>query len=204
MVNSGPDSDVQMAEEDLGEQEAFWRDRDDEKKVLEFLGGRRDALADLFRRYRKDVYQIAFRYTNNADDALEITQEVFGKLLESLETFRRGSRFFTWLYRVAVNQSIDFLRRRRRRAAAPLEGDEYRSRDVGADPVKRAERAELAERLHAALGKLSDKHRMVLVLHSLENLSYREIAQVVGCSMGTVMSRLFYARRRLAEILREP
>jgi RNA polymerase sigma-70 factor (ECF subfamily) len=204
MVNTGERYGVKMEEEDASEQEAFWRDRDDEKKVLEFLAGRREALADLFRRYRKDVYQIAFRYSNNADDALEITQEVFAKLLESLETFRRGSRFYTWLYRVAVNQSIDFLRRRKRRAAAPLQGEEYRTRDAGADPVKRAERSELAERLHEALGRLSDKHRAVLVLHSLENLSYREIAQVVGCSIGTVMSRLFYARRRLAEILGEP
>jgi RNA polymerase sigma-70 factor (ECF subfamily) len=177
-------------------------DRDDERRVLEFLAGRRDALAVLFRRYRNDVYEIAYRFTSNRDDALEVTQEVFMKLMESLETFRRGSRFFTWLYRIAVNQSIDYLRRRRRRATVPLEDVALvRASGSGVDPVKRAESTELAERVQSALAKLSEKHRAVLVLHSLENLSYREIAQIVGCSMGTVMSRLFYARKRLADML---
>lgn len=179
------------------------QDRDDETRVREFLAGKKEALGVLFRRYRRDVYEIAYRFTNNGEDALEITQEVFMKLMESLDTFRWGSRFFTWLYRIVVNQSIDFLRRRKRRAALPLEDREYAGSQRGTDPVRRAEHAELAERLHAALSRLSPKHRTVLVLHSLEDLSYREIAQIAGCSIGTVMSRLFYARKRLAEILGE-
>jgi len=200
-LNNSDDCDVQEEETVPSSEERFWLDRDDERKVLEFLSGRKEALAELFRRYRQDVYEIAYRFTSNRDDALEITQEVFMKLIEGLESFRRGSRFFTWLYRIAVNQSIDFLRRRKRRAAVPLEEGEHRNRRRGTDPVERAQTAELSERLRSALGKLSEKHRTVLILHSMENLSYREIAQVVGCSIGTVMSRLFYARKRLAELL---
>ena len=200
-MNNFEDPDVEQKETVPSSEERFWRDRDDEKKVLEFLSGRKEALAELFRRYRQDVYEIAYRFTSNRDDALEITQEVFMKLIEGLESFRRGSRFFTWLYRIAVNQSIDFLRRRKRRAAVPLEEGELRNLRRGTDPVQRAQSAELSERLREALGKLSEKHRTVLILHGMENLSYREIAQVVGCSIGTVMSRLFYARKRLAELL---
>ena len=201
-VNNADDLDVQNTEARVAD--SFWRDRDDEKKVLEFRAGSKEALAELFRRYRRDVYEIAYRFTSNVDDALEITQEVFMKLIESLETFRRGSRFFTWLYRIAVNQAIDYLRRRKRRTMVPLNEEAYESAGRGNDPVERAEKSEFTERLTWALAQLSQKHRTVIVLHSLENLSYREIAQIVGCSTGTVMSRLFYARKRLAEVLREP
>jgi RNA polymerase sigma-70 factor, ECF subfamily len=201
-VNNADDLDVQNTEARVAD--SFWRDRDDEKKVLEFRAGSREALAELFRRYRRDVYEIAYRFTSNVDDALEVTQEVFMKLIESLETFRRGSRFFTWLYRIAVNQAIDHLRRRKRRAMVPLDEDAHESAGRGNDPVERAEQTEFTERLTRALEQLSQKHRTVIVLHSLENLSYREIAQIVGCSTGTVMSRLFYARKRLAEVLGEP
>jgi RNA polymerase sigma-70 factor, ECF subfamily len=201
-VNSFDELDVQNTEPGISD--GFWRDREDEKKVLEFRAGSREALADLFRRYRKDVYEIAYRFTNNVDDALEITQEVFMKLIESLETFRRGSRFFTWLYRIAVNHAIDYLRRRKRRGMAPLDEDAHEALNKAGDPVERAEGAEFTERLRRALDQLSQKHRTVIVLHGLENLSYREIAQIVGCSTGTVMSRLFYARKRLAELLGEP
>ncbi len=176
---------------------------DDQALVAAFVAGDRQALAELFRRYRRSVYEIAYRYTSNREDALEVTQEVFLKVIENASEFRRGARFSTWLYRIAVNQSIDYLRRRKRRSFAPLEGEGFQARGTRADPVLEAEKTELQERVNEALWKLSEKHRDVLVLHTLEHLSYAEIAKIVGCSVGTVMSRLFYARKRLAELLGE-
>ncbi len=182
-------------------EDAFLRDREDERLVLQFLAGRKEALGDLFRRHREGVFRIAYRLTSNRDDALEITQEVFMKLIEHLGGFRQGSRFFTWLYRVTVNHALDFMRRRTRLAAAPLDDAAVQMPAGAPDPARGAERAELRERLAAALGRLSEKHRTAVVLHGVEQLSYKEIAEITGVSTGTVMSRLFYARKRLAELL---
>ena len=200
-MNTFEESYVQDSETGFSPDDPLQRDREDRRAVREFLAGRRDALGDLFRRYRKDVYAIAHRFTGNKDDALDVTQEVFLKLIERMDEFERSARFSTWLYRVAVNQSIDCMRRRRRRAAAPLGDAVVEVTGGGTDPVERAERREVSASLMHALDQLSDKHRSVIVLHGLENLSYKEIARVMGCSEGTVMSRLYYARKYLAEIL---
>ncbi len=199
-MNSELDRNVQTDGAATGA-DAFLRDREDERLVLQFLAGRREAVGDLFRRHRDGVFRIAYRFTGNRDDALEITQDVFMKLIEHLGGFRQGSRFSTWLYRVSVNQTLDFLRRRARLAAAPLSAPPGGGAAGAADPARSAERAELRERLKAALGKLSEKHRTAVVLHGVEQLSYKEIAEITGVSTGTVMSRLFYARKRLAELL---
>ncbi len=202
-MNRGRDPDVQIDGVGTTPGDTFVSDREDERMVLEFLGGRKEALGDLFRKHRDGVFKIAYRLTNNREDALEVTQDVFMKLIGHLGGFRRGARFFTWLYRVAVNQSLDYLRRRQRATAAPLDDQGVQVPAETPDPVRGAERAELSERLNAALGRLSEKHREVVVLHGIEQLSYKEIAEITGASLGTVMSRLFYARKRLTELLEE-
>jgi len=186
-------------------------DSEDRKKAEEFLAGDRRAFEFLFDKYRERVYGIAYRFVHDKEDALEITQEVFLRVHQGLAGFKTDAKFFTWLYRIAVNRSIDFARARRTRRMVELDaGDgeggslvETLAHPASQDPADVAVQRELAAKLSAAVEALSPKHRAVFVLHSMENLSYKEIAEVVGCSIGTVMSRLFYARKKLQRHLAE-
>ena len=183
-------------------------DTEDILKVEDFLGGDTRAFEFLFDKYREKVYGIAFRYARNREDALEVTQDVFLRAYLGLAKFKTDSKFFTWLYRITVNRAIDFTRSRR---VQPLVGVEASAMDAlgevpgrrspPPDPVVQAQDKELEERVLESVEQLSEKHRTVFLLHACEDLSYKEIADVVGCSLGTVMSRLFYARKKLQEIL---
>src|SRR5262245_9413973 len=186
-------------------------DAEDLRKVEEFLAGEERAFEFLFDKYREKVFGIAYRFLNDKEDALEVTQEVFIRAHQSLSGFKTEAKFFTWLYRIAVNRAIDFGRARRSRQAVELDAPEGGEESLGSqlpnpaspDPGALLERKELAEKIIDAVGALSPKHRAVFVLHAMADLSYKEIAEVVGCTVGTVMSRLFYARRKLQELLRE-
>lgn len=183
-------------------------DAEDTQKVQEFLAGDARAFDFLYEKYRERVYRLAYRFLRNREDALEVAQDVFLRVYLGLSKFKTQSKFFTWLYRVAVNRAIDFARAKRgarpkgvdaevlELAARPLPG-----RRPAPDPVEVAAERELAEAVREAVAGLSEKHRAVFLLHATENLSYREIAEVVGCSLGTVMSRLFYARKKLQRAL---
>ena len=183
-------------------------DEEDLARVREFLGGNGRAFEFLFEKYREKVYRIAYRYVRNKDDALEVAQDVFLRVFTGIKGFKTSSKFFTWLYRITVNRAIDFTRQRKSRATQEMEtaileaeGSPLPGRSGSRDPSDLAEERELDEKLTRAVEGLSPKHRAVFVLHTTEELSYKEIAQVLGCSIGTVMSRLFYARRKLQEAL---
>jgi len=184
-------------------------DEEDLRKVEEYLAGESRAFEYLFGKYREKVYTVAFRFVHNKEDALEITQEVFLRVHQGLGSFKTDSKFFTWIYRITVNRAIDLVRSRKSRRTVPLEGAVEGGRPLGevlpdpqsSNPSDLLVRKELSESLFNAVESLSAKHRMVFVLHAIENLSYKEIAEVVGCTLGTVMSRLFYARRKLQQIL---
>ena len=183
-------------------------DREDIVKVEEFLSGELPAFEFLFDKYREKVYRIAYRFTRNKDDALEIAQDVFLRVYTNLGKFKTDSKFFTWLYRITVNRSIDFTRSKKTKVlqqVCPSLLDAQHSTVSGRrgskDPSEKAEAKELGEKLTDAVSTLSDKHRTVFLLHAVENLSYREIAGVMDSSIGTVMSRLFYARQKLQETL---
>ena len=183
-------------------------DNEDILRVKAFLSGDEAAFEFLFEKYRQRVYGIAFRFVRNREDALEVAQEVFLRVYQALEKFKTDSKFFTWLYRITVNRSIDFTRSRKSR---PLHGmDESAMEALGKPtarrapdqaPIEYAQEQELHEKLRQAVAELSDKHQIVFILHTSEDLSYKEIAEVVGCNVGTVMSRLFYARKKLQESL---
>ncbi|MBN1444002.1 MAG: sigma-70 family RNA polymerase sigma factor [Planctomycetes bacterium] len=181
-------------------------DDEDIRKVEEFLRGDSKAFEFLFDKYHDKVYSIAYRFVRNREDALDVAQEVFLRVHLGLGSFKSGSRFFTWLYRIAVNRAIDFTRRRK---VLPISGSEsFDLENWAEDPGRRtpsplevAQEREIEERLAEAVSRLSPKHRAVFVLHASENLSYKEIAEVLDCNIGTVMSRLFYARKKLQEIL---
>jgi RNA polymerase sigma-70 factor (ECF subfamily) len=168
----------------------------------------RRAFEELVGRHREKVFSRAFSMVRNADDALDLSQEAWIKAWQRLEQFHGDSSFTTWLTRITINICLDFLRRQKR---AHFESTETLKETIGGverllppvevDPLAGLERQELRKHIDAALAKLSDAHRVVVVLFEFEGLEYKEIAKQMGCSLGTVMSRLFYARRRLAELL---
>lgn len=190
-------------------------DAEDIEKVREFLAGDPRAFEFLFDKYREKVFGVAYRFVNNKEDALEITQEVFLRVHQGVSKFKTDSKFFTWLYRITANRAIDFLRGRKARPTAELsletsgsggDAEGHGLADALAhprsdDPADVYERKEMAGQLMNAVSQLSSKHQTVFLLHAVEQLSYKEIAEVVGCSIGTVMSRLFYARKKLQQYM---
>jgi RNA polymerase sigma-70 factor (ECF subfamily) len=180
----------------------------DEQLLERFRGGQRAALEDLFRRYRQPAYRVAFRLLGNEADALDAVQEGFVKALTHLQGFQGRSSFKTWLLRVVSNASLDLGRQRGRREAVPLDaaqnGEVLPTQLQAADEsAQRLEQADLRHVLDDALATLSDVQRQTFVLHADAGLSYREIAEVMDTSIGTVMSRLYYARQKLRAFLTE-
>ena len=166
------------------------------------------AFSEVVARYKAKIYNYLYRMTGSADDAEDLTQEVFIRMYTSIDSFRGQSSLNTWLFRIAGNLCIDRFRRARNRAAAysldaPAGDDDLASEvpDTTYEPHRMLENAEMAEQIQMALSKLPDKLRSTLLLHDIEGLPYEEIAQVVGCPLGTVKSRLFNARIQLRQHL---
>jgi RNA polymerase sigma-70 factor (ECF subfamily) len=168
--------------------------------------GDRQARAELFSRHRSLAYRVAYRLLGNEADALDAVQDGFVKALVNLESFRGKSTFKTWLLRVVTNAALDLGRQRGRREALPVEHAVGDDMDAGApsswhNPAERLERADLRRLLDKALAALPEAQRQTFVLHAEAELSYRETADVLGISIGTVMSRLYYARQKLRGFL---
>lgn len=189
---------------------------DDHELVLAARKGDRDAFRTLFERYHRRAYALAFGVLRHQDDALDVVQDAFIKAHKYLDKFEGNSSFYTWLYRIVMNLAIDHLRKHRR--VKPVELDESRmedgadeglaSRILGGNPGRALQDKEIRTRIDRALDELSDNHRAVLVMRELEGLSYEEMAQAMECSKGTIMSRLFHARRnmqkRLLDLIENP
>ncbi len=160
--------------------------------------------------HRDRIYMIANHILRNNDDALDVTQDTFLRAWKGLVRFDGSASLGSWLSRIASNASIDLIRRRQSHPqtefeAVPMAIDTA-SRTTPSQPKKPGDsldQADMRERFEAALGTLSPEHRAVIVLKEIEDLSYQEIADSVGCSIGTVMSRLFYARKKLQNELRD-
>jgi RNA polymerase sigma-70 factor (ECF subfamily) len=180
----------------------------DAQLLQRFGEGQRAPLEELFRRYRQPAFRVAYRLLGNEADALDAVQEGFVKALTHLQGFQGRSSFKTWLLRVVSNASLDLGRQRGRREAVPLDaahnGDALPTQLQAADESgQRLEQADLRRLLDEALATLSDVQRQTFVLHADAGLSYREIAEVMDTSIGTVMSRLYYARQKLRAYLNE-
>lgn len=170
-----------------------------------------DAYEPLVNRYRDKVYALAYSMLRNEDDAADIAQEAFVRAWQAIGRFKKNASFYTWLYRITANLCIDFVRKRDRRPTVLFE--EAVDPDADADlhvppsnkqmPTDEAQRKELREQIDVALLELSPEHRTVILLREYEGLEYAEIAKVVGCSIGTVMSRLHYARKNLYKLLKD-
>jgi RNA polymerase sigma-70 factor (ECF subfamily) len=175
----------------------------DEQLIARFLRGERNALEELFQRYRDSAYRVAYRLLGNEADALDALQEGFIKALTHLHGFERRSSFKTWLLRIVSNASLDLGRQRSRRETMSLEAAQWQDQEPGAasDPIQEVEQADLRQALDAALAELPEVQRRTFVLHVDGGLSYREVAAIMKISIGTVMSRLFYARQKLKGML---
>jgi RNA polymerase sigma-70 factor (ECF subfamily) len=170
--------------------------------------GELGAFEELVFRHRDPIYARAFSMTRNEQDAVDLSQEAWIKGWQRLEQFQSESSFTTWMTRIVINLCLDHLRRQKRHRTDSIEemdeasgGVERQMPVVTANPTAGLERAEQRVKIDEALGQLSAEHRTVLVLHEFEDMEYKEIAKSIGCSIGTVMSRLFYARRKMAALL---
>ena len=160
---------------------------------------------ELVKRYQERIYATIYHMTSNHEDANDLAQDSFIKAYQALGSFKGGSSFYTWLYRIAVNKTINFLKQRKNRMHISLNDLDFNAEhdpDLMAlishkTPRRDAGLSELQEKLNAALLKLSEPHRLVVVLHDVQGQSHEEIAKVMDCNIGTVRSRLFYARQQL-------
>ncbi|HEX9788245.1 MAG TPA: sigma-70 family RNA polymerase sigma factor [Candidatus Binatia bacterium] len=172
--------------------------------VQKCQAGEMSAFQGLVSRYHQKVYMVILGMLRNREDALEVSQETFFRAFRKIGGFQGGSSFYTWIYRIAVNLSIDTQRRQKRN---PLEFREsmdglLESQDeVARDPFADVHDRELRENLIKAIDDLTPEHKAVIVLRTIEGLSYKDIGEILGCSEGTVMSRLHYARKKLQDKL---
>lgn len=192
-------------------------DAEDALLVDRSLNGDAQAFEQLFVKYRQRVFAVAWRLVGDEDAALDVVQDAFVRAYQELERLRGETRFFPWVRRIAVNLAIDKLRAVKRSKEVSLfarqaDGEEDGREELTAvgqamperdadNPGRQAELSEFSSDLSTALQQLSDTHRAVFMLHAAEGMSYKEIAETLGCNIGTVMSRLFYARKRLQELL---
>jgi RNA polymerase sigma-70 factor (ECF subfamily) len=182
------------------------------KLVDDARRGDAEAFRELVLRHQRKAYAVALGIIHDPDEARDVTQEAFLKAHRNLATFEGDAQFFTWLYRIVTNLCIDHLRKRR---GERVEFDEavatndaaddtgIAPRRLGFDPGRALDDKELRARLQAALQRLSATHRTVLVLREVEGLSYKEMADMMNCSIGTIMSRLFHARKKMQAMLLE-
>lgn len=189
-------------------------DADDQPLVEACRKGDRQAFHDLYERYERKVYAVAYGFLRNPEDALDVVQEAFIKVYRYLPNFEGQSSFYTWLYRIVANLCIDHMRRNTRKRDVEFD-DKLRhdgEQDLPAEfmpisalgnPGEAVENKEILAAVEASLEHLSDKHRAVIVMRELQGFSYADMAKAMNCSKGTIMSRLFHARRNMQKLLRE-
>lgn len=185
------------------------RQHDDVELVKRLQAGDQSAFRALFERYHRRVFAVAFGVVKNQQDALDVVQEAFIKVHKHIGGFQGSSSFYTWLYRITMNLAIDQVRRARK--VVEFDDNVKRSDAAGdgsllprlqnENPGKTVARDELKKQIEAALAELPEYHRAVIVLREVEGLSYEEMAQVLRVPKGTIMSRLFHARRKMQERL---
>jgi len=182
---------------------------DDAALVRRVKRGDLEAYDDLVRRYQERIYATIYHMTAHHEDANDLAQETFIKAFNALGSFKGDSGFFTWLYRIAVNRTLNYLKQRKTRNHLSLNDVDFQAEHDPAwvalvsekTPRREASLHELQENLNIALQKLSEDHRMVVTLHDIQGMPHEEIARIMDCNAGTVRSRLFYARQQLQAYL---
>jgi RNA polymerase sigma-70 factor, ECF subfamily len=183
---------------------------DDVTLVRAAQKGDMGAFEELVARHRDKIYARAYSMMRNEEEAIDLSQEAWVKGWQRLVQFQGDASFTTWMTRITINLCLDQLRRKKRQRTESIEemeeesgGVERQMPVVTVNPAERLERAELRVRIDHALSQLSEAHRTVMVLHEFEQMEYKTIAKTMNCSIGTVMSRLFYARRKMAALLQD-
>jgi RNA polymerase sigma-70 factor (ECF subfamily) len=185
--------------------------REIDAKIVEAIrGGDTGAYRELVEKYQSRIYAMICGMVRDREEAHDLTQDAFVKAFKNLDRFRLEASFYTWLYRIASNVSIDWLRKQKRRKHDEFDESKAARDSTGMiDPIyqkqspgKELERSQLKDRIFDAMETLSPEHRQIVLLREVEGYSYSEIAEVMGIPEGTVMSRLFYARRKLQGLLR--
>ncbi|MBM4296829.1 MAG: sigma-70 family RNA polymerase sigma factor [Deltaproteobacteria bacterium] len=172
--------------------------------VKQCQAGETSAFQELVSRYHQKVFMVSLGLLRNREDALDVAQETFFRAYRKINSFQGDSSFYTWIYRIAVNISIDAQRRQKRNPLEfreSMDGVLESQNEVAKDPFTDAHDRELREHLTQAINELTPEHKAVIVLRTLEGMSYKDIGQILGCSEGTVMSRLHYARKKLQDKL---
>ena len=171
-----------------------------------------DAYDELVRRYHSRLFGMVFNMTGNRQDAEDLLQDVFVKAFDALKGFKGDASFYTWVYRIAINRTINFVKGRRRRMTVSIndpglnrDNPEERRPELATNetPARDARLKEIQEKLNKALGTLSENHRTVVIMHDMQGVPHEQIAEILGISCGTVRSRLFYARQALQVQLSE-
>ncbi|MBO6010947.1 MAG: sigma-70 family RNA polymerase sigma factor [Oscillospiraceae bacterium] len=173
--------------------------------IASVLAGDADAFEPLVKEHEKKIYNLALRMTGDPDDACDVAQDAFVKAYTSLKDFRGESAFGSWLYRLASNVCLDFLRREKRRGTVSLtvEDEELDVADLRFSPEDELERLELRDEINSALMRLPATARQIIVMRDVSGLSYAEITEALGLELGTVKSRIARAREKLIAILSE-
>jgi len=181
---------------------------EDPKLVRAAQQGDMPAFEELVARHRDKIYARALSMMRNEEEAIDLSQEAWVKGWQRLRQFQGEASFGTWMTRIVINLCLDQLRKQKRQRTESIEamdeesgGVERHMPVVTTNPTAGLERGELRQRIDKAMSQLSYEHRTVLVLHEFEEMEYKQIAEAMKCSIGTVMSRLFYARRKLAALL---
>jgi RNA polymerase sigma-70 factor, ECF subfamily len=188
-------------------------ERDIEAQLLEAVkDGDGNAYRALVEKYQNRVFGMVYGMLRNREDARDITQDAFVKAYRNIAKFRLESSFYTWLYRIAMNLAIDFVRKKKRRGESSGFDEAIAAKDADGNisqthnresPRKALERKQLYKRIMDALEKLPTDQKQIIVLRELEGLSYKEISDITEVPEGTVMSRLYYARKKLQQLLAE-
>jgi RNA polymerase sigma-70 factor, ECF subfamily len=181
--------------------------------VRQCQAGQSEAFDQLVIRYRTRVFAMIYNMVHNEQDAWDLAQESFVKAWKSMKRFRGHSSFYTWIYRIVMNVTIDWLRKKQIKGAGAEFDDTLQMKEIDpaartvpkADPLPHEcmEQTEIRARIDRAISQLSPEHRAVILMKEIEDMQYHEIAEALGCSIGTVMSRLFYARKKLQNSLRD-
>src|SRR4051812_29687094 len=172
-----------------------------------------EAFDELVVRYRTRVFGMIYNMVHSEQDAWDLAQDSFVKAWKSIKRFRGQSSFYTWIYRIVMNVTIDWLRKKQIKAGGAEFDDSIQLKDVDpasktlpkpdAVPLETLEQREIRAEIDKAIAQLSPEHRAVILMKEIEGMQYHEIAESLGCSIGTVMSRLFYARKKLQNLLRD-
>ena len=175
--------------------------------------GDSEAFDELVVRYRTRVFGMIYNMVHSEQDAWDLAQDSFLKAWKSIKRFRGQSSFYTWIYRIVMNVTIDWLRKKQIKAGGAEFDDSIQLKEVDpasktspkpdALPSERMEQKEIRSEIDKAIAQLSPEHRAVILMKEIDGMQYHEIAEALGCSIGTVMSRLFYARKKLQNLLRD-